>query len=111
MSQVHLPWEVVRRFPKVAHRLWVPEDDGRCFFARLVGYMKVTHLRMFMIPVWKLKQIRRINNSMLKSGLYEQVINRRIAEALARTDKLKHIESIDAAEAAKVLAKYLSEVL
>ena len=29
---MHLPWEVVRRFPEVAHRLWVPEDDGRCFF-------------------------------------------------------------------------------
>ena len=38
---MHLPWEVVRRFPEVAHRLWVPEDDGRCFFVRLVGYMKV----------------------------------------------------------------------
>ena len=94
MSQVHLPWEVVRRFPEVAHRLWVPEDDGRCFFVRLVGYMKVTHLRMFMIPVWKLKQLRRINNSMLKSGLYEQVINRQISQELDQTDRPKKVVAI-----------------
>ena len=40
MSQVYLPWEVVRRFPEVAHRLWVPEDDGRCFFCAIEPLFK-----------------------------------------------------------------------
>ena len=50
---------------------------------------------------------------MLKAGLYEQVINRRIAEELAQTDKINKPESelIDEAEASKVLANYLSEIL
>jgi hypothetical protein len=48
---------------------------------------------------------------MLKSGLYEQVINKLIASELEQTDKLKSIEPIDTAEASKVLSKYLSEII
>ncbi len=48
---------------------------------------------------------------MLKSGLYEQVINRQISQELDQTDRLKKVVTIDAAEAAKILAKYLAEVL
>jgi hypothetical protein len=48
---------------------------------------------------------------MLKAGLYEQVINRRIADELAQTDKINKSELIDEAEASKVLANYLSEIL
>ena len=48
---------------------------------------------------------------MLKSGLYEQVINKLIASELEQTDKLKSIEPIDTAEASKVLSKYLAEII
>ena len=48
---------------------------------------------------------------MLKSGLYEQVINRQISQELDQTDRPKKVVAIDAAEASKILAKYLSEVL
>lgn len=45
---------------------------------------------------------------MLKLGLYEQVINRQISHELDPTDKFKKVVTIDAAEAAKILAKYLA---
>lgn len=48
---------------------------------------------------------------MLKPGIYEQVINKLIATELEQTDKFKRIEPIDAAEASKVLAKYLTEII
>ena len=47
---------------------------------------------------------------MLKTGLYEQVINQWMAAELARTDKVAKAAPIDAAESAKILAKYLAEV-
>lgn len=48
---------------------------------------------------------------MLKNGLYEQVINEEINKELQETDQ--HIEAapIDNAEASKVLAKYISEIV
>lgn len=49
---------------------------------------------------------------MLKDGLYEQVINNKLNSELAKcTDKLSKTASIDKAEASKVLAKYMTEVV
>lgn len=48
---------------------------------------------------------------MLKSGLYEQVINKLISKELEKTDKLQKVVPIDAAESSKVLAKYLTEII
>ena len=48
---------------------------------------------------------------MLKAGLYEQVINQLIATELAQTDKFPKSALLDAAESAKVLAKYLTEII
>ena len=48
---------------------------------------------------------------MLNSGLYEQIINKAIDTELASTDKLSQTTPIDAAEASKVLAKYIAEVV
>ena len=48
---------------------------------------------------------------MLKNGLYEQVINKSIDDELAAADKLSQTAPIDSAEAAKVLAKYVAEVV
>lgn len=48
---------------------------------------------------------------MLPNGLYEQVINKSLDAELATTDKLVETASIDGAEAAKVLAKYVAEVV
>ncbi len=48
---------------------------------------------------------------MLKDGLYEQVINRSLDNELAETDKLVQTAAIDPAEAAKVLAQYISGVV
>ena len=45
---------------------------------------------------------------MLKQGLYEQVVNKEIEkERSTLSDAEKHVEKIDAAEAASVLAEYL----
>ena len=50
--------------------------------------------------------------SMLKDGLYEQVLNNKLDTELAEcTDKLSITASIDKAEASKVLSKYLTEVV
>lgn len=48
---------------------------------------------------------------MLKNGLYEQVINRSLENELVVTDKLIQTDAIDPAEAAKVLAQYISGVV
>lgn len=48
---------------------------------------------------------------MLRDGLYEQVINKELDTELAGTDKLSQTASIDTAEASKVLAKYVAEVV
>ena len=48
---------------------------------------------------------------MLKSGLYEQVINLWMAKELEQTDRPRKTLPIDSAEAARVLAKYLAEVM
>ena len=48
---------------------------------------------------------------MLHSGLYEQIINKAIDTELASTDKLSQTAPIDTAEASKVLAKYVAEVV
>ena len=48
---------------------------------------------------------------MLHDGLYEQVINTALNRELALTDKLSQTAPIDPAEAAKVLAKYVAEVV
>ena len=49
---------------------------------------------------------------MLKSGLYEQVIYRELAKELdVDMDKLKSTVPIDSAEASKVLANYIAEVI
>ena len=48
---------------------------------------------------------------MLRDGLYEQVINKEINNELAKTSKLAQTAPIDAAEASKVLAKYMAEAI
>lgn len=49
---------------------------------------------------------------MLKPGLYEQVINKQLGQELDKAvDKLKSTAPIDTAEASKVLAKYISEIV
>ncbi len=48
---------------------------------------------------------------MLHNGLYEQVISKRLDTELASSDKLSQTAPIDTAEASKVLAKYVAEVV
>ena len=48
---------------------------------------------------------------MLHDGLYEQIINKGLETELATTDKLSKTAPIDSAEASKVLAKYVAEVV
>ena len=48
---------------------------------------------------------------MLRNGLYEQIINKGLDTELASTDKLGQTATIDTAEAHKVLAKYVAEVV
>lgn len=49
---------------------------------------------------------------MLKPGLYEQVINKQLGRELDQaTDQLKSTAPIDSAEASKVLAKYIAEII
>lgn len=48
---------------------------------------------------------------MLKDGLYEQIINKSLDAELSTTDKLSQTTPIDSAEASKVLAKYVAEVV
>ena len=48
---------------------------------------------------------------MLQEGLYEQIINERIDAELSESDKLIDTTSIDEAEAAKVLAQYVAEIV
>ena len=48
---------------------------------------------------------------MLHDGLYEQIINKSLDAELASTDKLATTAPIDSAEASKVLAKYIAEVV
>ena len=48
---------------------------------------------------------------MLPNGLYEQVINKALDTELAETDRLSQTAPIDSAEASKVLAKYVAEVV
>lgn len=48
---------------------------------------------------------------MLKNGLYEQIISKAIESELATTDKLSQTAPIDEAEAAKILSKYVAEIV
>ncbi|MDD3168226.1 MAG: NgoFVII family restriction endonuclease, partial [Eubacteriales bacterium] len=49
---------------------------------------------------------------MLQTGLYEQVINKKINDELAAAaDKLPHTALIDEAEASGILAKYAAEII
>lgn len=48
---------------------------------------------------------------MLKNGLYEQIISKALDSELSATDKLSKVAPIDTAEASKVLAKYISEII
>ena len=48
---------------------------------------------------------------MLTDGIYEQVINKKMNSELSSTDKLSQTAPIDTAEASKVLAKYVAEVV
>ncbi len=48
---------------------------------------------------------------MLRDGLYEQIINKTIDSELSSMDKLSQTAPIDTAEASKVLAKYVAEVV
>lgn len=48
---------------------------------------------------------------MLKSGLYEQIINQGINEELKSTDKIIRLKNIDEGELSKVLAQYASEII
>lgn len=48
---------------------------------------------------------------MLHDGLYEQIINKGLETELSSADKLSTTAPIDSAEASKVLAKYIAEVV
>ena len=48
---------------------------------------------------------------MLHNGLYEQIINKGLDTELSATDKLCQTAPIDRAEAARVLAKYVAEIV
>lgn len=48
---------------------------------------------------------------MLHDGLYEQIINKELETELGLTDKFSTTAPIDSAEASKVLAKYIAEVV
>ena len=48
---------------------------------------------------------------MLHDGLYEQIISKGLDHELSGTDKLSQTAPIDTAEASKVLAKYVAEVV
>ena len=48
---------------------------------------------------------------MLHNGLYEQIINKGLDTELSATDKLSQTAPIDSAEASKVLAKYVAEIV
>ena len=48
---------------------------------------------------------------MLKNGIYKQIINKSLDAELSTTDKLSTTVPIDSAEASKVLAKYIAEVV
>ena len=48
---------------------------------------------------------------MLHDGLYEQIISKGLDHELANADKLSQAAPIDTAEASKVLAKYVAEVV
>ena len=49
---------------------------------------------------------------MLKTGLYEKVISRDLGVQLdSQTDKLKKTATIDEAEASKILAKYIAQIV
>ena len=48
---------------------------------------------------------------MLLDGLYEQIISKSLDSELASSDKLSQTAPIDTAEASKVLAKYVAEVV
>lgn len=48
---------------------------------------------------------------MLHNGLYEQIINKGLDSELSTTDKLSQTAPIDSAEASKVLAKYIAEIV
>jgi len=48
---------------------------------------------------------------MLHEGLYEKVISLGLEKELAQSDRLAQTASIDAAEAAKILSKYVAEVV
>ena len=48
---------------------------------------------------------------MLRDGLYEQVINKSLDEELISTDKLTETAPIDTAESAKILSKYIADVV
>lgn len=49
---------------------------------------------------------------MLKSGLYEQVINKEILEKINEDiDRIKITSNIDKEEASKILSKYIEDVI
>ena len=48
---------------------------------------------------------------MLHDGLYEQVISKQLDCELSETDKLSQTVPIDSAEASKVLAKYITDIV
>ena len=65
--------------------------------------------------VWQVLLTLYINHNrmkdMLHDGLYEQVINKGLDSELSDTDKLSQTAPIDTAEASKLLAKYVAEVV
>ena len=64
-----------------------------------------------MIIMKKCIYLRIGETTMLHDGLYEQVINKELDSELANADKLSQTVPIDTAEASKVLAKYVAEVV
>lgn len=48
---------------------------------------------------------------MLKNGIYEQIINKALDSELSVSDKLTKVAPLDAAEASKILAKYITDII
>ena len=62
---------------------------------------------------WVVRLGSRKEDTMLHDGLYEQIINHKLSEELAihEDDKVSQIEPIDEAEAPRVLADYIADVI
>ena len=66
----------------------------------------------FLLMISKRAEMKEGVITMLKSGLYEQIISQALSHELASvSDACKHVEKLDAAEAPQALAGYVAEAV